>query len=94
MSLFKRLRSKARLFLGGIAAAVGTAVMAVGASAESTYSLESAINTAGNTITEQFTVMVQTLIPVAVGVAMVGIGLFAIGYLFKMAKSLFAKAAG
>lgn len=88
---FKRIAVK----LMSVAAMIS--VLAVGAfAAESTDggNMSSIINTAGTTLQAEFTSMVNSLVPVLIAIAMVGLGMYAIIYLFKMAKKLFAKAAG
>lgn len=76
---------------------VATATMAIGAFAEDAGSgtaqdLSSIVNTAGATLKDQFVMLVNSLVPVLMGIGVVGIGLYACIYLFKMAKSFFAKA--
>ena len=54
--------------------------------------LSSIVNTAGTTLKDQFIILVNTLVPVLIGIAVVGLGLYAVIYLFKMAKKFFAQA--
>lgn len=52
------------------------------------------VNTAGTTLTAEFSNLVNALVPLLIGIALVGLGLYAVIYLFKMAKKFFAQAAG
>lgn len=56
--------------------------------------MASVINSAGTTLEAEFMAMVNSLVPVLIAIAMVGLGMYAIVYLFKMAKKMFGKAAG
>ena len=76
---------------------VAAATMAIGAFAEEAGSataqdLTSIVNTAGATLKDQFVLLVNSLVPVLMGIGVVGIGLYACIYLFKMAKGFFSKA--
>lgn len=76
---------------------VAAATMAIGAFAEepaagAAQDLSSIVNTAGSTLKDQFVLLVNSLVPVLMGIGVVGIGLYACIYLFKMAKSFFSKA--
>lgn len=51
------------------------------------------ISTAGETLKNEFVTLVTTLVPVAIGIGIVGLGLYATIYLFKIAKKYFAAAA-
>lgn len=73
--------------------------LAVSASAEgetsgSSNHMSSVINSAGTSLSEEFSNLVTAIVPVLIGIAMVGLGLYAVIYLFKMAKKFFAQAAG
>lgn len=70
-----------------------SAFAAEGSEGSSGSNMASIVNTAGETLQQEFTSMVNSLVPVLIAIAMVGLGMFAIIYLFKMAKKLFAKAA-
>lgn len=87
-----------RLAVAFMAVITTSAVLAIGAfaadSTESSSNMASIVNTAGTTLQEEFTAMVNSLVPVLIAIAMVGLGMYAIIYLFKMAKKMFAKAAG
>ena len=89
------LKIKNKLIMTG-SAVVSGGVLAVAVSAEEgtgTNSLESMINTAGSTLTAEFTVLVHTLVPVLIGIGVIGLGLYACIFLFKTAKKFFTKAA-
>lgn len=96
--LAKKLSSKAkRVILSIGTGVVAAATMAIGAFAEESASgtaqdLSSIVNTAGTTLKDQFIILVNTLVPVLIGIAVVGLGLYAVIYLFKMAKKFFAQA--
>lgn len=96
--LAQKLSSKAkRVILSIGTGVVAAATMAIGAFAEgpaagTAQDLSSIVNTAGTTLKDQFIILVNTLVPVLIGVAVVGLGLYAVIYLFKMAKKFFAQA--
>lgn len=97
--LAKKLSSKAkRVILSIGTGVVAAATMAIGAFAEgpsaggTAQDLSSIVNTAGTTLKDQFIILVNTLVPVLIGIAVVGLGLYAVIYLFKMAKKFFAQA--
>lgn len=96
--LAKKLSSKAkRVILSIVTGVVAAATMAIGAFAEepaagTAQDLSSIVNTAGTTLKDQFIILVNTLVPVLIGIAVVGLGLYAVIYLFKMAKKFFAQA--
>lgn len=96
--LAKKLSSKAkRVILSIGTGVVAAATMAIGAFAEepsagAAQDLSSIVNTAGTTLKDQFIILVNTLVPVLIGIAVVGLGLYAVIYLFKMAKKFFAQA--
>lgn len=96
--LAQKLSSKAkRVILSIGTGVVAAATMAIGAFAEESAAgtaqdLSSIVNTAGTTLKDQFIILVNTLVPVLIGVAVVGLGLYAVIYLFKMAKKFFAQA--
>ncbi len=94
-SLPKRAKKLAIGISTGAIVAVSTAIAACAeevTSETSANGIESVINSAGATLSEQFTVLVQTLVPVLMSIAVVGLGLYACIYLFKMAKKFFAAA--
>lgn len=96
--LAQKLSSKAkRVILSIGTGVVAAATMAIGAFAEepaagTSQDLSSIVNTAGTTLKDQFIILVNTLVPVLIGIAVVGLGLYAVIYLFKMAKKFFAQA--
>ena len=91
------LKKGKRAIAGIMAVAACASILSVGAfAAESTESgsnLSTIIDTAGTTLQAEFMSMVNSLVPVLISIAMVGLGMFAIVFLFKTAKNLFAKAA-
>lgn len=93
----KKLFKKARFLVVGAMVALTALAMCVTASAASgstTLDMGTIVSDAGDTLSAQFVAMVTALIPVILAVAMTGLGLMAIGYLFKLAKTLFSKAVG
>ena len=96
--LAQKLSSKAkRVILSIGTGVVAAATMAIGAFAEepaagTAQDLSSIVTTDGTTLNDQFKILVNTLVPVLIGVAVVGLGLYAVIYLFKMAKKFFAQA--
>lgn len=90
------IKTKAKSLVAVGSAALSCGALAIAAGAEDVTSggtgMSTAISTAADTITAEFTNMVSTLIPVLVGVAMVGLGMFAVYYMFGMCKKFFAKA--
>lgn len=99
--LAKKLSSKAKRVILSVGTGVlAAATMAIGAFAEepaagtagTAQDLSSIVNTAGSTLKDQFVILVNTLVPVLIGIAVVGLGLYAVIYLFKMAKKFFAQA--
>nr|DAO98378.1 MAG TPA: hypothetical protein [Inoviridae sp.] len=77
---------------------LAAATMAIGAFAEepaagtAQQDLQTVVNTAGTTLKDQFIILVNTLVPVLIGIGVVGLGLYACIYLFKMAKKFFGQA--
>ena len=100
IKLAKKLSSKAKRVLLSVGTGVlAAATMAICAFAEepaagtgTAQDLSSIVNTAGSTLKDQFIILVNTLVPVLIGIAVVGLGLYAVIYLFKMAKKFFAQA--
>lgn len=94
----KKLSSKAKRVIMSIGTGVlASATMAIGAFAEepaagATQDIQSVVNTAGSTLKDQFIILVNTLVPVLIGIGVVGLGLYACIYLFKMAKKFFGQA--
>lgn len=91
------LKKGRRIVIKLMAVASMVSILAVGAFAadgtESGSNLSTIIDTAGTTLQQEFMSMVNSLVPVLIAIAMVGLGMFAIVFLFKTAKNLFAKAA-
>ena len=81
-----------------VVGAFATSLCAVSAFAaeteEGSSNMASIINSAGTTLTAEFSNLVTALVPLLIGIALVGLGLYAVIYLFKMAKKFFAQAAG
>ncbi len=100
MNILTKLKAKRVRIASSIGAAVSAIpVLAIAASAEDVPSsassgIESVITSAGETLTTQFSALVSTMVPILIGIAVAGLGMYAVIYLFKMAKSFFAKAAG
>lgn len=96
--LAKKLSSKAKRVILSVGTGVVAAVtMAIGAFAEepaagTAQDLQTVVNTAGTTLKDQFIILVNTLVPVLIGIGVVGLGLYACIYLFKMAKKFFGQA--
>lgn len=92
---FKRnLRKVGAAVVGAFATSL-CAVSALAAETEESGSnMASIINSAGTTLTAEFSNLVTALVPLLIGIALVGLGLYAVIYLFKMAKKFFAQAAG
>lgn len=94
----KNLSSKAkRVILSIGTGALASATMAIGAFAEepaagTTQDISSIVTTAGSTLKDQFTILVNTLVPVLIGIGVVGLGLYAVIYLFRTAKKFFGQA--
>ncbi len=95
-SLFTKVKNKARLFVAAAVSAVAVSAMAICASAEETTSSDvtSIISTAGAELIVQFTNLATAVVPVLISIAVIGLGLYSVVYLFKMAKAFFSKAAG
>lgn len=97
--LAKKLSSKAKRVILSISTGVlASATMAIGAFAADPATgtvqqdLQTVVNTAGTTLKDQFIILVNTLVPVLIGIGVVGLGLYACIYLFKMAKKFFGQA--
>ena len=101
-SKLKKALSKRKKKLVAIIMASFTAVATLAVSASAAESsggissgsgLEQIVNTAGETLKNEFVTLVNALVPVALGIGIVGLGLYACIYLFKIAKKYFAAAA-
>lgn len=76
------------------ASAMAIAACAEGAGGSATkLDISSIVNSAGSTLQTQFVALVQALVPVVIGVAVAGLGMYAIIQLFKLGKKLFGTAA-
>lgn len=94
---FGKAKRKAKAIIVSCTSVLTVAALSITACAEEaagSNTLVDIVTTAGNSLSEQFAQFVQALIPVLLAIAFSGLGLFAIVYLFKMAKAFFAKAAG
>ena len=89
----KLLTMVAASFMTVSALAVSASAAESGSGTSSGSGLEQIVNTAGDTLKQEFTTLVSTLVPVAIGIGVVGLGLYACIYLFKIAKKYFAAAA-
>lgn len=101
--MFQKIKSfiskRAKKVIFGIVAAAFTCIpLSISAYAaegtESGSNMASVINTAGTSLSAEFSNLVTAIVPVLIGIALVGLGLYAVIYLFKMAKKFFAQAAG
>ncbi len=95
-SLFTKAKGKAKYLVTTCAAAITACAMSICASAAETDTtdMSSIITTAGETLKTEFTLLVQTMVPLLVSIGVVGLSVFAIVSLFNMAKKFFKKAAG
>lgn len=98
-SLLGKAKHKAKLFMGAMTAALMVSAMSICASAEGTTStassnMASIVESAGEQLTTEFTNLVNSLVPVLVGISVVGLGIYAIIALFSLVKKFFKKAAG
>lgn len=89
----KLLTVIASSFMTVTALAVSASAESSGGGAASDSGLEQIVNTAGATLKAEFVTLVSTLVPGAIGIGVVGLGLYACIYLFKIAKKYFAAAA-
>ncbi len=95
-ALSKRKRKLVTIIMASlttVAALAVSAFAAEGGSGTSSSGLEQIVNTAGETLKNEFVTLVNALVPVALGIGVVGLGLYACIYLFKIAKKYFAAAA-
>ena len=93
---FKRnVRKVGAAVVGAFATSLcAVSAFAADATEEGSSNMASVVNTAGTLLQEEFTSMVNSLVPILIAIALVGLGMYAIIFLFKTAKNLFAKAAG
>lgn len=97
-SVFKKIGKKGKAMLCTAIAAISTCAMAVVASAADTGTTSTDTNSlmaeAGEQLTNQFSGMVSTIIPVILGILGSGLVIFGIFALIKLAKKIFGKVAG
>lgn len=98
-SLLGKVKRKAKLLTGAMTAVLMVSAMSICASAEGTTStassnMASIVESAGEQLTTEFTNLVNSLVPVLVGISVVGLGIYAIIALFSLVKKFFKKAAG
>ena len=95
-SFAKRMGNKLKYGAAIVSAAIGTAIMTVVASADDSTStastLETAVTNAGAQLQSEFSTLVTTISPVLIGIAVTGLGIYAVIFLFRMAKRLFSAA--
>ena len=100
MSKFKSFfgRVKRKILVAALSAAIAVSTLSIAACAEETTSsgsdLSAIIQSAGDTLKEEFVLLVQTMVPLLISIGVVGLSIFAIVSLFGMAKKFFKKAAG
>ena len=85
---------RVKILMTSAFAVLTVALMAISASASTpttTLDMNELLTTTGASLSAQFVVMVGALMPVVVGIAVTGLGIYAVVTLFKLAKSLFAK---
>ena len=92
------LKKGKRVIAGVMAVAASASILAVGAFAADTTegsgsNMATIVESAGTSLTAEFSNLVMALVPLLIGIAMVGLGLYAVIYLFKMAKKFFGQAA-
>lgn len=97
--MFNFIKSKSRKISVLCMSALAVCALGICASAEDAVVTTSVDNStviadAGATLTTEFTNLVGSLVPVLIGIAVVGLGVFGVIYLFRMAKKFFSKAAG
>ena len=93
----KNLSGKAKkimLSVGtGVVAASAMAIAACAEEPSSTMDITTIVNSAGSTLQTQMVALVQALVPVVIGVAVAGLGMYAVIQLFRLGKKLFGTAA-
>lgn len=101
MKVIKTLRDKVNTkVLGASTAGVVTVAassipaFAAEGGSSGTSAVTTVIQEAGSTLITQFTELATAVIPVIISIAVVGLGIYAVVYLFNMAKKFFSKAAG
>ncbi|MFQ7029540.1 MAG: hypothetical protein ACLU3P_02275 [[Eubacterium] siraeum] len=99
----KNLSGKAKKIMLSVGTGVVAAsAMAIAACAEgaqgadgsaTTLDISTIVNSAGSTLQTQMVALVQALVPVVIGVAVAGLGMYAVIQLFRLGKKLFGTAA-
>lgn len=97
----RKLGKRAKIAISTAIATMSMSVIACVASASETpntgstgFNMTTAINTAGESIQNQFGAFVTTLIPILIGILMSGLGIYAVFSLIKYAKKIFGHVAG
>lgn len=93
----KALPKRIKAVAAAASVAVVSAMTTVAASAETveaTNNMETMMKSAGDQLTEQFTSLVGTIIPVIIGILGSGLVIFGIMALIRLAKKTFGKVAG
>lgn len=91
-ALFKRVKAIAAAASVAVVSAMTT--VAASAATEEANNMESMLTTAGDEITSQFSSLVNTIIPVVIGILGTALVIFGIFALVKFAKKIFGKVAG
>lgn len=93
----KKVGNRCKAVVMAAAVAVVGAVSSVCASAatvEASGNMETMMKSAGDQLTEQFSSLVGTIVPVIIGILGVGLVIFGIIKLVGLAKKVFGKVAG
>lgn len=93
----KALPKRIKAVAAAAPVAVVSAMTTVAASAETveaTNNMETMMKSAGDQLTEQFTSLVGTIVPVVIGILGSGLVIFGIMALIRLAKKTFGKVAG
>lgn len=94
----KNIMNRCKVVAIATAVSITGALVSVCASAStveaSAVDMSKVLSDAGNQMTEQFGVLVTTLVPVIIGILTAGLVIFGIMQLVKLAKKTFSKVAG
>lgn len=91
----RKIMNKGKLIAASSAVVLTTAGSAIMASADDGSSAVSKVITdSGSQLITEFTNLASSVAPVLISIGVVGLGIYAVVYLFKMAKKFFGKAAG
>lgn len=95
----KKVFGKCKAFVIGAIATVSSCAMAAVASAATSdtsdsVTMKSMLSDAGTTLISSFNDLVQTMIPVIMGIIGGGIVVFGLMAMFKLAKKIFSKVTG